>query len=78
MSLKFFLKMHETDHHRLIPWALIHNPGNIKNTAIFLFQKLIDEISVDSLTMFERLFLFVCFVFSSHLTCSKDLWAKER
>lgn len=30
MSLKFFLKMHETDHHHLIPRALIHNPGNIK------------------------------------------------
>lgn len=34
--------------------------------AIFPFQKLIDEISVDSLTMFERLFFvcLFCFFFS--------------
>lgn len=57
---------------------LMHRLGNEEFGFPLPFQKLIDEISVDSLTMFERLFLFVFFVFSSHLTCSKDLWAKER
>ena len=71
LSMKFFLKMHETDHNRPIPWFgfwllgffLMHRLGNEECGFPFSFQKLIDEISVDSLTMFERLFLFVFFLF---------------
>lgn len=42
---------------------LMHRPGNEECGFLFPFQKLIDEISVDSLTMFERLFLFVFLFF---------------
>lgn len=71
LSLKFFLKVHETDHNRPIPWFgfwllvffLMHRPGNEECGFLFPFEKLIDEISVDSLTMFERLFLFVFLFF---------------
>lgn len=63
VSLKFFLKMHETDHNCPFPGFFMHRPGNEECGLLFPFQKLIDEISVDSLTMFERLFLFVFLFF---------------